>query len=168
MDRAERSTFVFSVGLLGVFFIAVVYASMGRGIEVPTCIVDREPFARDTLFERQPGLYELHMIARMWEFRPGEIRIPAGSEVDIYLTSLDVIHGFMIENETESKAHMARPLGVALAVPRYTGHNVNLMAVPGAITYARARFEQPGTYKIVCHEYCGDNHHFMNATIIVE
>ncbi|MCS7083316.1 MAG: cytochrome C oxidase subunit II [Bacteroidetes bacterium] len=168
MDRAERLTLGFSLGLLGLFFIAVVYASAGRNVGVPTCIVDREPFERDTLFERQPGVYELQMIARMWEFRPGEIRLPPGSTVDLYLTSLDVIHGFMIEDETASKAHMRLPALMAVAVPRYTGQNVNLMAVPGAVTYARVRFDRPGRYKIVCHEYCGDNHHFMNATILVQ
>ncbi|MFN3655184.1 MAG: alpha/beta hydrolase, partial [Candidatus Nitrosotenuis sp.] len=74
----------------------------------------------------------LHYLAKMWYFEPAEVEIPAGSVVDIYLTSGDVIHGFQIDNT-----------------------NVNLMAIPGTVAYARYKFDKPGVYHIVCHEYCG-------------
>jgi cytochrome c oxidase subunit 2 len=32
----------------------------------------------------------------------------------------------------------------------------------------RARFDAPGEYVIICHEYCGVAHHTMAARVIVE
>jgi heme/copper-type cytochrome/quinol oxidase subunit 2 len=48
-----------------------------------------------------------------------------GSVIDFYVTSKDVVHGFFIE-----------------------GTNINLMAVPAAVTYAQTRFEEPGKHMI--------------------
>jgi cytochrome c oxidase subunit 2 len=41
------------------------------------------------------------------------------------------------------------------------------MVVPGAIANGRVHFDKPGTYTIVCHEYCGAAHQNMNARIEV-
>jgi cytochrome c oxidase subunit 2 len=65
--------------------------------------------------------------------------------VYIYLTSGDVIHGFQID-----------------------GTNVNLMAIPGTVAYARVKFDKPGVYHMVCHEYCGIGHQDMATKIIVK
>lgn len=45
---------------------------------------------------------------------------------------------------------------------------VNLMAIPGAITYSRVKFDRPGEYQIICHEYCGLGHQNMAGKVIVE
>ncbi len=74
-----------------------------------------------------------------------EIRVPAGSTVHFWATSKDLVHG--------------------LFVPR---HNVNVMLLPGQIAHAQARFDTPGEYPIICHEYCGVAHHTMAGKIIVE
>ena len=42
------------------------------------------------------------------------------------------------------------------------------MAVPGAINLQRVKFDKPGKYNIVCHEYCGVGHQNMQAEIIVK
>ena len=42
------------------------------------------------------------------------------------------------------------------------------MLLPGQIAHAQARFDTPGEYPIICHEYCGIAHHTMAGTIIVE
>jgi len=83
-------------------------------------------------------------VARMWSFDPAQIYIPAGSEVDFYVTSLDVVHGFYIAKK-----------------------DVNMMAEYGDITKTTVRFEDPGVYPIVCHEYCGVGHQAMEAEVIV-
>jgi cytochrome c oxidase subunit 2 len=80
----------------------------------------------------------------MWQFQPNQISIPAGSEVDFFLTSKDVVHGFNISDK-----------------------NVNLMAIYGNINKTTVRFEKAGIYKIVCHEYCGVGHQSMVAEVIV-
>src|SRR6266850_1701323 len=85
------------------------------------------------------------LTAQIWSFAPNEIRVPAGSTVHFWATSKDLVHG--------------------LLVPR---HNVNVMLLPGQISHAQARFNTPGEYPIICHEYCGVAHHTMAGKVIVE
>jgi len=85
------------------------------------------------------------VLAQIWRFDPGEIRIPAGSEITFYVTSKDVQHGFKIMDT-----------------------NINLMVLPGQVSKLKTTFENPGTYDVVCHEYCGIGHHTMYGQIIVE
>jgi len=80
----------------------------------------------------------------MWAFEPATIEIPAGSTLDIYLTSLDVVHGFEV-----------------------LGTNLNLMAVPGAVNNLQLTLNTPGEYRIICHEYCGIMHQNMSGLIKV-
>lgn len=145
MDKSEKTALSLSGILLVVFFGAIMYASIAKNIDVPTCITDMDPFVSDTLFETGPDSYELHMISRMWSFQPSTVRLPVGSTVDLYVTSQDIIHGFKIDRK-----------------------NVNLMAVPGAINYVRVTFDEPGEYLYACHEFCGAAHHTMAGRFIIE
>lgn len=140
MDKSERLALSLSVIMLTAFFAAILYAQIGRNIEIPTCITDVEPFTTDTLLQVSENEYEVQMVARMWAFQPSTVTLPAGSKVHLYVTSQDVIHGFKIENK-----------------------NVNLMAVPGAINYISVTFEEPGEYFYACHEFCGAAHHTMSG-----
>jgi len=85
------------------------------------------------------------MVAAIWSFTPNEIRVPAGSTVTLTVTSRDVVHGMFIR-----------------------GANINLMLLPGQIARASGRFDTPGEYPLLCHEYCGIAHHTMWARVIVE
>jgi len=145
MDRAEKLILALSSALLVVFLSATVFAVVYYDIGLPTCITSMQPFSGGEVIEHAEGRYEAHVLAMMWEFEPAELEFPRGSTVDLYLTSDDVLHGFQI-----------------------LGTNVNLMAVPGAVNYARVRFDEPGEYRIVCHEFCGSEHHDMMARITVE
>ncbi|NBC03206.1 MAG: cytochrome C oxidase subunit II [Bacteroidetes bacterium] len=145
MDKSEKMALSLSGMLLILFFGAIMYAAVVEDIQVPTCITDMEPFTSDTLFQSGPETYELQMVARMWAFQPSTVRLPVGSTVDMYLTSQDITHGFMIENK-----------------------NVNLMAVPGAVNYIQVTFDEPGEYFFACHEFCGAAHHTMAGRIIIE
>lgn len=145
MDKSEKLALILSGALLVVFFGAIMYAAMAKDIDVPTCITDMDPFTTDTLFQTGPDSYELQMVARMWAFQPSTVRLPVGSTVDLYVTSQDIIHGFKIEQ-----------------------HNVNLMAVPGAINYIRVTFNKPGEFLFACHEFCGAAHHTMAGRFIIE
>jgi cytochrome c oxidase subunit II len=144
MDKSEKLALTLSGLLLVVFLGAIVYASVAKNIEVPTCITDVDPFLTDTLFQTGPDTYELQMVARMWAFQPSTVRLPAGTTVDLYVTSQDIIHGFKIDRK-----------------------NVNLMAVPGAINYMRVTFDEPGEYLFACHEFCGAAHHTMAGRFII-
>jgi cytochrome c oxidase subunit 2 len=42
------------------------------------------------------------------------------------------------------------------------------MLLPGQVARVTARFERPGEYAMLCHEYCGIAHHVMWGKIVVE
>ncbi|GBD06286.1 Cytochrome c oxidase subunit 2 [bacterium HR21] len=144
MERSERLVMGIGIAVMAVFFALVLLLATGFGVDVPGCITEMKPFEQDTVFQTAEKRYEMHVIARMWSYQMPPVEFPVGSTVDIYLTSGDVVHGFHIDRT-----------------------NVNLMAVPGTVTYARVRFRTPGEYPIVCHEYCGIGHQQMVGVIRV-
>jgi cytochrome c oxidase subunit 2 len=145
MDRFESLALKMAFGLMGVFFVALVGLAVLKGIDVPTCFTDFQPFKEGKVIQKGEKEYEVHLLARMWAFQPNRIEIPVGSKVTIYTTSLDVQHGFHIE-----------------------GKAVNLMTIPGAVNKMEVVFNKPGTYRFVCNEYCGMGHPAMYGEIIVK
>jgi len=137
------------VGMLAVLIVT----AFGAGIHLvgvegrvdPRKVAQTAPFDNPGVVEVAPGQYEVRMTAQIWSFAPGEIRVPAGSTVRFLATSRDVVHGLLI--------------------PRA---NVNVMLLPGQVARAQARFDTPGEYPIICHEYCGIAHHTMAGKVIVE
>ena len=138
--RVAIAAVIFVLALTGVIALAV----RTTGIGLPTCLTDVRPFSQGKVIEQAPKRYEIHYVARMWKFDPPEISLVPGSVADIYLSTADVTHGVDI-----------------------IGTNFNLMAVPGAVNYARVKFEHPGDYLVVCNEYCGLNHQNMAGVIHV-
>lgn len=145
MDKYELRAIFLSGSLLSVFFFAVLYNSYNRKIDMPTCIPFDKTFEKSEVKKIDDQLYEVYLVARMWTFDPEEIEITAGSTVDFYLTSADVVHGFHINEK-----------------------GVNLMAVPGTINKITTKFEKSGTYRFVCNEFCGNGHQNMMGKIIVK
>jgi cytochrome c oxidase subunit II len=145
VDRSEKMAMWFAVLLMVSFAGALVYAFFGLNIRFPGCVTDRTPFTQGKVIQRGVGEYEVQYVAKMWAFEPAELEIPVGSKVDIYLSSLDVNHGFQIKHT-----------------------NTNLMAVPGTVNYAQVTFDKPGDYPLVCHEYCGAGHQNMMGMIRVK
>ena len=137
------------VGML----VALAVTAFGAGIHLPSAVgrVDPRHVAATAPFDApgvkpvSPGQYEVSMLAQIWSFTPGEIRVPAGSTVHFWVTSKDVVHGLYIQHA-----------------------NVNVMVLPGQIAHVEARFDRPGEYPILCHEYCGIAHHTMAGKVIVE
>jgi cytochrome c oxidase subunit 2 len=128
-----------------IFFLAMTFYAVRKfGIDLPGCVTNVASFSEAQVIERAPQHFEIHYVARMWSFEPANIELPTGADVDLYLNSIDVNHGFQI-----------------------LGTNVNLMAVPGAVNYAHIKFSKPGKYFVVCHEYCGAGHQNMVTTILV-
>ena len=103
------------------------------------------PFAEPGLRELAPGRYEAYIVAQAWAFNPATITVPQGADVTFYVTSRDIQHGFKVVDT-----------------------NINMMVLPGQISTLRRTFDTPGTYNIICHEYCGIAHHTMYGQIIVE
>lgn len=129
---------IFVLALVGAIGLTVKIL----GITVPDCLPGVRPFVKGEVIQQAPNRYEIHYLARMWAFDPPEISLPPGAVADIYLATKDVTHGMQI-----------------------TGTNVNIMAVPGAVNYARIQFQKEGDYHVVCNEYCGVQHHSMAGII---
>jgi cytochrome c oxidase subunit 2 len=85
----------------------------------------------------------------VWErdFSP-EVQVRAGTTVEFRVTTLDVNHGFSIYT----------PDGDLLA---------QTQAMPGYVNRLRVRFDRPGTYRVMCLEFCGMSHHVMRGVIEV-
>ncbi len=143
--RGEKTVVGLSLVFVIFLFILLLFARSAYGVDLPGCVTDVKPYRKGALEQITANRYQLRYVAKMWTFDPPEVRIPAGSEVDLYLVTQDVVHGLQIP-----------------------GTNVNLMAVPGAIAYTKVKFTKPGTYYVRCHEFCGAGHQFMEARIIVE
>ena len=153
IDPYEKRWIQLSIALLIVFALAVGVSGFVYGFQVPVpeqrvdpnTVAQMAPFAEPGLRELAPGKYEAYILAQTWAFMPNQIKVPAGSTVTFYITSKDVQHGFSLE-ET----------------------NVNVMVLPGQVSRLTARFDTPGEYRFICHEYCGLGHHTMYGTVVVE
>jgi cytochrome c oxidase subunit II len=131
---------------------AITLASFGLGASLPGAtgsvdpriLIEQPPFNTPGLYQLSSGKYQAIIIASAWNFKPNTMKVPVGSEITFKVTSRDVTHGLLIE-----------------------GTNINLMILPGQIAEATQKFNTPGTYLFVCHEYCGTGHQTMSGKIIV-
>lgn len=73
--------------------------------------------------------------------------LKAGHPYRIWLSSMDALHGFSIVGH---------------------GENLNLEVAPNHAYGALITPKRPGTYLVVCNEYCGLGHHGMKGRIVVE
>jgi cytochrome c oxidase subunit 2 len=126
-------------------FGAGIHLPTVEGRVVPTRVAQTAPFDAPGVRQLGPDRYEVVLTSQIWTFAPNEIRVPAGSTVTFVATSRDVVHGLLIP-----------------------GVHVNAMLLPGQVTKVTVRFERPGEYAMLCHEYCGIAHHTMWGKVIVE
>ncbi len=143
LDKFEKKVLYITGALLSLFIFSILYAR-GKNNDLPECIPFDKTYTQPKVVQLDEKTYQVYSVAKMWLFEPSQIYIPVGSEVDFFVTSSDVVHGFNIAEK-----------------------NLNLMAVYGNINKATVRFDKPGVYKITCHEYCGVGHQSMQAEVIV-
>ena len=100
-----------------------------------------------------PPRIEVHAERWRWTFRypdhggvttEGVLHLPAGTPIDLVVTSRDVIHSFWI--------------------PRLAG---KIDAVPGRVNTLRLQADTPGRYEGICAEFCGLEHARMRFDIVV-
>ncbi len=77
------------------------------------------------------------------------IELPANELVEFRVTSLDVNHGFAIYDESNRLITQTQ-------------------AMPGYVNRLRYKFNEPGTYNILCLEYCGMAHQIMRSSFTVK
>ena len=81
-----------------------------------------------------------------WELTPATVR--AGELVEIRVTGADVNHGFGVYDANDRLITQTQ-------------------AMPGFTNVIRHTFTTPGTYRILCLEYCGLGHHTMVSQLTV-
>jgi cytochrome c oxidase subunit II len=144
VPKLERGILIISTAFVLTLFALAALAVNLFHVGLPTCLADIKPFQKGELVTHSPTHYELHYVARMWQFEPEDVTVPVGSTVDIYVSARDVAHGLIL-----------------------LGTDLNLMAIPGVVNYARIKFDKPGTYQLLCHEYCGAGHDRMTTNLRV-
>src|ERR1700693_4466885 len=132
IPNVEKRVVVAALLFCAAMLALIAYAAVRLGITVPGCVTNVKPFATGELIQVPPGRYEAHVVSKMFSFKPSPLKVPKGSVVDFYLTSQDIVHGFYVD-----------------------GTDVNLMAIPNAVSYAPAQFKKAGKYQVICHEYFG-------------
>lgn len=110
----------------------------------PKKVNETAPFDKPGVTQLDDNTYQATIVAMAFGYTAPELRVPVGKEVIFKVTSTDVVHSFTIDNT-----------------------KVNMMVVPGRITTKSYTFEKPGTYLILCNEYCGTGHHMMYTEIEV-
>ena len=143
IDKSEKKVIIITGVVLALFIFSILYAR-GKNNDLPECLPYDKAYTEPKVTKLDEKTYQVFAVAKMWSFEPAQINIPTGSEVDFYLTSKDVVHGFNISQK-----------------------NVNLMAIYGSINKTTVKFDKPGVYKITCHEYCGVGHQAMQGEVIV-
>ncbi len=156
IHRFEKIWIGLSLLLIAAFIGIVIFGFVALDLKVPgmqdSGTVDPMNLA-ETEFA-QPGVrqtgeneYEVYMVARQFLFMPGTGRpltLPAGAEVTFHVTSPDVLHGIHV-----------------------SGTNLNTMVIPGQVSTFKTLFPEPGSFGMICHEYCGPAHHTMEGLIEV-
>lgn len=139
--------------IIVVFLFSIGATVTGQALQPPSNVETIDPrtvptdprFAEPGVTINADGSATVRVIALMFGFIPGEIRVPRAVPVTFRITSPDVIHGFQIVQT-----------------------NGNTMVVPGYVSQFTTRFDRAGEYLIVCNEFCGLGHHGMFAKMFVE
>lgn len=88
------------------------------------------------------SVVEVQAKGHQWYLELSQTELPVGKTIEFQVTSADVNHGFAI-------------YGPDMKILTQT------QGMPGVTNVLRYTFEQPGTYRILCLEYCGVAHHTM-------
>jgi cytochrome c oxidase subunit 2 len=92
---------------------------------------------------RPPAGSDVYLIARLWQWWP-MLELEAGKTYRLHLMSMDWLHGFSLQPE-----------------------NINIQVHPGYEHILTVTPTAPGTFAIVCNEFCGINHHTMVSRLYV-
>ncbi len=153
LHRAEKLWLYFAVAMIAIFIGVLATAAIVDGFVPPsriesidpTKVSQTPPFNHPGLHKISDGVYEAYYVGHIFAFDPATITVPAGSRVTFYVTSADVMHGFSIPE---------------------TG--VNVSVAPGWVSSVSHTFATPGTFLLICNEYCGSGHQLMAAKVVVQ
>jgi len=98
----------------------------------------------------RPAGDDVYIASARYTFVGLPVVLKAGKQYQIHLGSYDVQHGFSVRPED------------ALS------KQISLQLLPGYEWVLPMKFDEPGTYHVVCNEFCGVGHRTMHGTFIVE
>lgn len=128
----------------------VILLAISGGVSVLT--LGDLPYATASVAASQDGTLRpvqvVEAVGSRWQWELSPHRIVAGRPVQFRVTSTDVTHGFGIYDDS------MRLLAQTQAMPGYTN----------VLTHT---FQRPGTYHLLCLEYCGIAHHGMMGEFTV-
>ena len=119
---------------------------VGVGVLVAIGTLNDLPYAAQRDPSGTPQVVEVTGYQWYWELSREEL--VTGQPVEFQVTSADVNHGFGLYDDS---LHLL----------------AQTQAMPGYVNRLRYTFTEPGTYRILCLEYCGLAHHDMPAEIKV-
>jgi cytochrome c oxidase subunit II len=111
---------------------------LGVGVTYATL----RPFPIPEQHSEAQGAQIVDVVGRQWLWLLSRYQVTAGTPVEFHVTSADVNHGFAIYAPND------RIIAQTQAMPGYVNR----------LVYT---FTQPGTYRVMCLEYCGLSHHVM-------
>jgi cytochrome c oxidase subunit 2 len=110
--------------------------------------LSRLPYHHDHAFAKGNGkIVDVTGMQFAWQL--SDENFVVGEPVQFRVTSKDVTHGFGLY---DSNLHII----------------AQTQAMPGYTNSVYVTFKKPGTYKILCLEYCSTGHHLMLKDIVVK
>jgi cytochrome c oxidase subunit 2 len=148
----ERRWIAFSGLMTLSFVILIAYSLATEGAHIaqsaargsPETLLQQAMFTDPGVRVVGPNQLQVSIVGQAFVWVPETIRVPQGAEVEFYLTARDVIHGWQVENT-----------------------NLNVEVIPGEVSRLRTTFDQVGTLRVTCNEYCGIGHQNMLGWIEV-
>jgi cytochrome c oxidase subunit 2 len=92
---------------------------------------------------------DVYLAAMQWNWMGAPVALETGREYNIHLSSLDVQHGFSIRPEEALSKQM------------------NFQILPDYEWILPMEFDEPGTYHLICNEFCGVGHRSMHGRVEV-
>jgi cytochrome c oxidase subunit 2 len=108
-------------------------------ISITAILMAQRPAPEDT------NAISINITARQWNYTPSEIRVKEGQTVILHLKSVDIPHGFVIEE-----------------------YRVNTFLPPGEIVDVKFTANLVGEFQYFCNVFCGTGHPNHKGKLIVE
>ena len=95
IEKFEKAFLWLGAVLLVACMGVLAYASLAMGISLPgrsnevdpATMRSQAPFDNPGTRQTGPNSYEVVMIGQVWAFLPNEVRVPAGSRIDVLQTA---------------------------------------------------------------------------------
>lgn len=97
-----------------------------------------------------PAGEDVYIGALQWSWDGLPVVLQPGETYKFHLGSYDVQHGFSVRNEDN------------------LSQQISLQVLPGYEWIVDMTFDEPGTYHVVCNEFCGTGHRSMHGKFVVQ